>query len=473
MYRRDLKSWAKHFDFLLGDLIMVTLAYVLALQVRVHLDLDQEFYWQPVLEVQWMVLLLIYALCALGTSAYKNIIRRDRWSELYTVLLQTVRVFAVFNLYLYVVQLAFVFSRVIFGLTAVFSFFLIYGFRIIWKRMIRLRIIRNHDLPQMILIANHETAEGIVREFNKRAYDMFELSGIVIMDRDMSGQKILGTPVVCRGDQLKAYLMEHVVDEAYVSVGSGTAQNDIVDYLLELGVAVHICLMINTERLPNRMMERIGGHTVMTTSNQTASVIQLWAKRLMDILGALIGLVITGVLYLFLAPQIKKADPGPVFFAQERVGKNGRVFKLYKFRSMYQDAEQRKNDLLENNEMDGLMFKLEDDPRILPGVGEFIRKTSLDEFPQFYNVLLGNMSLVGTRPPTVDEFRHYAPHHKMRLSFNPGITGLWQVSGRNNITDFEEVVRLDNEYIKTWSIWLDIRILCKTILVVLTRDGAK
>jgi exopolysaccharide biosynthesis polyprenyl glycosylphosphotransferase len=267
--------------------------------------------------------------------------------------------------------------------------------------------------------------------------------------------------------------MEHVVDEAYVSVGSGTAQNDIVDYLLELGVAVHICLMINTERLPNRMMERIGGHTVMTTSNQTASVIQLWVKRLMDILGALIGLVITGVLYLFLAPQIKKADPGPVFFAQERVGKNGRVFKLYKFRSMYQDAEQRKNDLLENNEMDGLMFKLEDDPRILPGVGEFIRKTSLDEFPQFYNVLLGDMSLVGTRPPTVDEFRHYAPHHKMRLSFNPGITGLWQVSGRNNITDFEEVVRLDNEYIKTWSIWLDIRILCKTILVVLTRDGAK
>jgi lipopolysaccharide/colanic/teichoic acid biosynthesis glycosyltransferase len=109
----------------------------------------------------------------------------------------------------------------------------------------------------------------------------------------------------------------------------------------------------------------------------------------------------------------------------------------------------------------------------LPGVGEFIRKTSLDEFPQFYNVLLGDMSLVGTRPPTVDEFRHYAPHHKMRLSFNPGITGLWQVSGRNNITDFEEVVRLDNEYIKTWSIWLDIRILCKTILVVLTRDGAK
>jgi exopolysaccharide biosynthesis polyprenyl glycosylphosphotransferase len=325
----------------------------------------------------------------------------------------------------------------------------------------------------MLLIANMETAPGIVREFNKRAYDMFELSGVAIMDKDCKGEKIANTPVVCNADELKAYLMEHVVDEAYVSVGSGTQQNQIVDFLLEMGIVVHICLLMNTERLPNRMMERIGGHMVVTTSNQAVSVVQLWLKRIIDIIGALVGLLITGVLYLFVAPQIKKIDPGPVFFAQQRVGKNGRVFQLYKFRSMYQDAEKHKEALMQSNEMDGLMFKLEDDPRVLPGIGAFIRKTSIDEFPQFYNVLRGDMSLVGTRPPTVDEFQQYAPHHKMRLSFKPGITGMWQVSGRNNITDFEEVVRLDNEYIKTWSIWLDIRILFKTVLVVLTRDGAK
>jgi lipopolysaccharide/colanic/teichoic acid biosynthesis glycosyltransferase len=137
------------------------------------------------------------------------------------------------------------------------------------------------------------------------------------------------------------------------------------------------------------------------------------------------------------------------------------------------DAEDRKKELMKENEMDGLMFKMEDDPRVLPGIGEKIRRTSIDEFPQFINVLLGDMSLVGTRPPTVDEFKQYSPHHKMRLSFKPGITGLWQVSGRNNITDFEEVVALDNEYIKTWSIWSDIKILMKTVLVVFKKEGAK
>lgn len=471
MYKKALKSWAKHFDFLLGDLFALSLSYLLALGIRLQLEYD--FHWQQVLEIQWVVLLGIYMVCALGTSSYKNIIRRDRWGELRSVFTQVVLTFSVFTIYLYLAQLAFVFSRIIYVLTAFIGFCAIYAERILWKRYLRLQILQNHDLPQMILIANKETAEGIVREFNKRAYDMFELSGVIIMDKDCHGEEIAGMPVVCSPKEWKEYVLEHVVDEAYISVGSGTLQNQIVDYLLEVGIVVHICLMMNSDRLPNRMTERIGGHMVVTTSNRTASVVHLWLKRLIDIIGSLIGILCTMVLYVFVAPQIKKADPGPAIFTQERVGKNGRVFKLYKFRSMYLDAEKRKKELMQDNEMDGLMFKMEDDPRILPGIGDFIRKTSIDEFPQFFNVLFGDMSLVGTRPPTVDEFRHYSPHHKMRLCFKPGITGLWQVSGRNKITDFEEVVRLDNEYIKSWSIWLDIKILFRTILVVFTRDGAK
>lgn len=161
-----------------------------------------------------------------------------------------------------------------------------------------------------------------------------------------------------------------------------------------------------------------------------------------------------------------------MFFKQKRVGLNGRIFEIYKLRSMYVDAEERKKELMAQNEMNGLMFKMTDDPRITR-VGKFIRKTSIDELPQFWNVLCGDMSLVGTRPPTVDEYDRYESHHKRRLSMKPGITGMWQVSGRSGVQNFEDVVRLDTQYIDHWSLRLDVEILLKTIAVVFARKGAK
>ena len=204
----------------------------------------------------------------------------------------------------------------------------------------------------------------------------------------------------------------------------------------------------------------------------TAKLRYAAAKRLMDIMGGIIGSIVAIILYVVLGIIIKLDSPGPIIFAQERVGKNGRKFKMYKFRSMYQDAEARKAELMKQNEMNGLMFKMKDDPRITK-VGKFIRKTSLDEFPQFFNVLLGDMSLVGTRPPTVNEFNEYSNYHKRRLAMKPGITGMWQVSGRSDIKDFEEVVRLDCEYIDNWSLGLDLKILMKTVGIVFTRKGSE
>ena len=202
-----------------------------------------------------------------------------------------------------------------------------------------------------------------------------------------------------------------------------------------------------------------------------ASRRELFAKRCLDILGSLVGLVLMGIAFLIFAPIIKIQSPGPVFFAQTRVGKNGRKFKFYKFRTMVVDAEAKKKELEAQNEMQGQMFKMEDDPRIIP-IGKFMRKFSIDELPQFWNILKGEMSLVGTRPPTVDEFEQYELHHKARLGIKPGLTGMWQVSGRNEVTDFEEVVALDTTYISNWSLGLDIKILFKTIQVVLTGRGA-
>ena len=196
-------------------------------------------------------------------------------------------------------------------------------------------------------------------------------------------------------------------------------------------------------------------------------------KRAIDILGGIVGCIFTGILTIILAPCIYIASPGPIFFSQYRIGKNGKKFKIYKFRSMYMDAEARKAELMEQNQVkDGMMFKMDDDPRIIKGIGHFIRDYSIDELPQLWNVLKGEMSLIGTRPPTVDEYEKYNYHHKIRLAIKPGITGMWQVSGRSNITDFEQVVELDASYITNWSLGLDFKILLKTIKVVLQKDGA-
>lgn len=219
-------------------------------------------------------------------------------------------------------------------------------------------------------------------------------------------------------------------------------------------------------------MEDFAGETVLTMTFKSATARQLLMKRMLDICGGLVGVVMMGIIFLFVAPIIKKQSPGPVFFSQWRIGRNGRKFKIYKFRSMYMDAEERKKELMKHNQMEGLMFKMDNDPRIFP-FGHFLRDSSLDEFPQFWNVLKGDMSLVGTRPPTVDEYEQYELHHRRRVSIKPGLTGLWQVSGRSDITDFEEVVRLDTEYISNWRLASDLKILIKTVGVVLARKGSK
>ena len=206
-------------------------------------------------------------------------------------------------------------------------------------------------------------------------------------------------------------------------------------------------------------------HSV-TYNNVVMNVYVKAVKRVCDILLSIIGIIVFAIPMLIVAILIKLDSKGPVIFKQERVGLNGRHFKMYKFRSMVADAEAMKKELADKNKVSsGLMFKMEDDPRITK-VGKFIRKTSIDELPQFFNVLFGTMSLVGTRPPTVDEVAQYDTRHWRRLSIKPGITGMWQTSGRSEITDFEEVVALDKEYIDNWSLWLDLKIMFKTVFQV-------
>jgi exopolysaccharide biosynthesis polyprenyl glycosylphosphotransferase len=218
-------------------------------------------------------------------------------------------------------------------------------------------------------------------------------------------------------------------------------------------------------------VERFQNAPFLTIQSNRFNAAGLMYKRLLDIVGGAIGTILFLMMYPFIAVAIKFDSPGPVLFKQKRVGKNGRVFNLYKFRSMHIDAEERKQELMAKNEMNGALFKVKNDPRITR-VGRWLRKTSLDEFPQFLNVLKGEMSLVGTRPPTLDEVEKYQPEHLKRISAKPGITGLWQISGRNKITDFEQVVALDCKYLDSWRLMDDIKILFKTLIVVMQRKGA-
>jgi lipopolysaccharide/colanic/teichoic acid biosynthesis glycosyltransferase len=192
-------------------------------------------------------------------------------------------------------------------------------------------------------------------------------------------------------------------------------------------------------------------------------------KRLLDIIGALIGLVITAIITVPIALAMQLDNPGPIFYSQIRCGLNGKPFRIWKFRSMVVGADQKKH--LVQNQAQGYIFKNKNDPRVTR-VGRFLRRTSLDEFPQFWNVFIGEMSLVGTRPPTPDEVARYEQHHYQRLLVKPGITGEWQVKGRSSIIDFEDIVRLDLNYQTRWSRLYDLYLILKTIGVVLARKGA-
>jgi len=242
--------------------------------------------------------------------------------------------------------------------------------------------------------------------------------------------------------------------------------------LEELGITTRVVLDFYDLQRSKRELSLFHDEIpILTFHTKSLDSQQLLLKRMLDVFGAIIGLFFAGVLYPLVALAIKVDTSGLVFFSQERVGVNGRPFRCWKFRSMSLDAEERREDLMSRNEMRGAIFKINDDPRITR-IGRFLRKTSLDELPQFWNVLKGEMSLVGTRPPTPDEVSRYENWHRRRISIKPGITGLWQVSGRNQIVNFDEIVRFDLEYIDNWNLWLDAKILMKTLKVVFTREGS-
>ncbi len=323
---------------------------------------------------------------------------------------------------------------------------------------------------KILLITVASRVEKVIEQLLESDDVFWKLVAVSVLDKpNFEHDRVTVVPV----DSILDFATHEVVDEVFINLPSEKYNiGELISQFETMGIDVTVNLNAFDRNLGrNKQIREMAGLNVVTFSTKFYKTSHVVAKRIIDIIGSLVGLVLCGLVSLVLVPLIRK-DGGPAIFAQTRIGKNGRHFTFYKFRSMCVDAEDKKRELMEQNTMQGGMFKVDDDPRITK-IGRFIRKTSLDELPQFYNVLKGDMSLVGTRPPTVDEYEHYTPEQKRRLSFKPGITGLWQVSGRSEIKDFDEVVKLDVAYIDGWTIWKDIEILLKTVKVVFTRDGAK
>lgn len=474
MYRKDSEGWLKHGDFIVLDMICLQLAFILAYAFRgygfnVYGDI---LYRNMAIFLGFADLVVIFT-----SGTMKSVLKRGHYKEFVTTLKNAVAVGALAIAYLFIIQEGQSFSRMILITTIVIYLILTYAIREIWKNSLHKKMENGGD-KKLLIITSKAVAKNVVHSMQENNYARYSLAGVVVIDEDCTGEKICGVPVVAGESDVPMYVCQEWIDEVLIVISENLPYPDgLIDKLTETGVTVHLNLAKITNQTGKRQfVEKVGSYTVLTTSLNYASFGQLFLKRLMDICGGLVGCIFTGIITIFVGPAIYLASPGPIFFSQERVGKNGKKFKMYKFRSMYMDAEERKKELMNQNRVkDGMMFKIENDPRIIggkKGIGNFIRNYSIDEFPQFWNVLKGDMSLVGTRPPTVDEWEKYDLHHRVRLSVKPGITGMWQVSGRSEITDFEEVVKLDKEYITEWRMGLDVKILLQTVRVVLDRGGA-
>lgn len=481
MYREKMPDWLKHFDFIIIDIISLELSFAIAYIIRHGItSISTEL---PDLYINVaLVLMILDIIETIFARGFTNIVSRGYYKEFRETLKHATIIAFLLVLYMYLIKQGVEYSRTVYIITWELDIIITYFAREFWKWVIN----NSHKHSQvrkafLVIITTSDLAQDIAGSLIKNESMRFNIRGFILLDQNMVGQRIAGIEIVAGNEDALDYICRDWVDEVFISLPEkdSALEEEIINSCVLMGITVHrkIAKAISTPGCV-QFVSNISDYTVLSSSVGIVTVRQMILKRFMDIVGGLFGMVITCILFIFIAPIIYIKSPGPILFKQWRVGRNGKKFQIYKFRSMYLDAEERKAELMEKNKVkDGMMFKIENDPRIIggengKGIGNFIRKTSIDEFPQFFNVLKGDMSLVGTRPPTLDEWKKYKLHHRKRMAIKPGLTGMWQVSGRSDITDFEEVVKLDTEYIMNWNLGKDIKIMLKTIKVLLFGKGS-
>lgn len=472
MFQRE--SLIKHYVFLCIDISALAMAFVLSNYLRF-----QEISLGAYENLYINVFIVSIVACIAGNLILKldkHIFDRGAYQEFLAVCKSAFCIGVAVMVYFFLSQQGIHYSRLQWGYYFVIYFSLSYIGHQAAKWIIAKYYKNSRSCKRIMLVTSSDKVEDILGKFRRTNNWYFEITCITIVDRNMEGKEIEKIPVIASTETMLERAKNIALDGVFINVSYKShsvfdVRQTLHDFQ-EMGVIVHVNIDALELDVTDKVIENLGFFKVVSYASKLREPGQLVLKRCMDIVGGLVGTILTLVIGIFVAIAIKLDSPGPVIFSQNRVGKNGRHFKMYKFRSMYIDAEEKKKELLRQNEMHGAMFKITNDPRITR-VGRFIRKYSIDELPQFFNVLKGDMSLVGTRPPTVEEVQKYKTEQKRRLSVTPGMTGLWQTSGRSEIYDFDEIVKLDLEYIDKWSIGLDIKLLVKTIVVCVRGDGAK
>ena len=484
MYRKTPKGWLKHWDFIILEFVVLQISYFVAYLIRHGIN---DVFQTDSYRISALIILFVDVFTLFFFDSLKDVAKRGYLKELTATVKHNFIVVAVCALVLFVFKRSEEISRFVVLYAGCINVVLTFLTRIIYKKILK-KVLSKRMYKTLLIISSKDKIEEIVKKYTSLEINTFHVVGLVITDdATMVGQEIEGIPVVCPFVDSPDYAGREWIDEVLLMINpNNQAEIDTWKKLSETGITIHLCLS-NIYDIDNRpkIAQQFAGMPVLTTSINNASTKEIIMKRIIDLCGGLVGSLITIILAIVFGPIIFISSPGNIFFTQDRIGKNGKHFKIIKFRTMYLDAEERKKDLMQQNSIkDGMMFKMDFDPRIIgnkiladgthkTGIGQFIRNHSIDEFPQFFNVLAGQMSLVGTRPPISDEWDKYQLHHRARLAIKPGITGFWQVSGRSDITDFEEVVKLDTDYITNWSLGRDIRILFKTIAVVFSGNGAR
>ena len=467
----------EHLLALFSDFVCIIIAFALATYIRFQqwFAIGAGYQTGTIL----FIICAIYLVLGLLINYYKNFIRRGYFDEALQLVWLEVSVAACLAILMYVLKVGSEFSRAIFGYFFIIHILLAYTGRIVIKNYLLKIYRRSRHSSKMLVVVPRDKCDEVLDNLLKYNEWYRDIEGVALVGDHASaiGELVAHEiKVVATGDNLIDYVTHHKVDEVFITdcIEHNTEQvKTWVKQMRDMGILVDVNIDIfNMVHSGKRTLNRVGKYATVSFARNIYSTRQFIAKRALDLVGSTVGLVILGISYIFVAPLIKFDSKGPVFFVQKRVGKNGEIFDFYKYRSMYIDAEERKAALMKDNEMEGPMFKMKDDPRITK-VGKFLRKTSIDELPQFWNVFKGDMSLVGTRPPTEQEFKEYEAAHKCRLAMVPGITGMWQVSGRSNIKEFDDIIKLDMQYIDNWSIWLDIKILFQTVGAVFTGRGSE
>ncbi len=342
------------------------------------------------------------------------------------------------------------------------SFMLVFIKEEVLRDVLRSKLAQGQFKRRFVLVGTKSETARIRGEMEVRGANDFD----VLAELDLNDSSV---------EQLVRLLHEHSVNGVILSAKrSYFEQVEAAIRACELeGVEAWLAVDFIKTQISRASIDDFYGQPILVFRSAPEASWEGVLKQLIDFVGAFVLLVLVSWMFVIVALVIKLTSPGPVFFRQQRSGLNGRPFTIFKFRTMATDAEQRQHELAAMNEMTGPVFKMTKDPRVTP-VGRILRKFSLDEFPQLFNVVRGDMSLVGPRPLPVDEVKRFNDlAHRRRLSVKPGLTCLWQISGRNNVTDFKDWVRLDLEYIDNWSLWLDLKILWRTVPIVLAGTGAK